>query len=203
MARVIDGINGTFSGKVGPVVGYTRYGQGFMRSLPKKIQKAPSQKQLDNRKAMAAAQAWLKYLTPYVRAGFKNYSKKQHGFGSALSYLKLNALREDFTVDPSRVLITWGDLPVPLSPAVSNTQPGFLEFTWEPIAHSNDHAILLATTSTGHFTGELCGARRDAGKHLLDCKFISGMEADVYIGFITEERERCSNSVYLGRIKVV
>ena len=39
MARVIEGINGAFCGKVGTVVGYTRNGVGIMRSLPKKTAK--------------------------------------------------------------------------------------------------------------------------------------------------------------------
>jgi hypothetical protein len=102
---------GPIRGKVGPIVGYTWKGQCVIRSLPKKISKAPSQKQLDNRKKMAACQEWLMYITPFIRIGFKNYSAKQHGFGNALSYLKLNAMNEDLEVDPAKALISWGDLP--------------------------------------------------------------------------------------------
>ena len=111
MARLLNGIMGSIRGKVGPIVGYTWKGQCVIRSLPKKISKAPSQKQLDNRKKMAACQEWLMHITPFVRIGFKNYSAKQHGFGNALSYLKLNAMNEDLEVDPAKALISWGDLP--------------------------------------------------------------------------------------------
>lgn len=202
MARLLDGINGAFRGKVGSIVGYTRNGHGIIRGLPRKIHKAPTQKQLDNRQAMAAVQEWLKYITPFVRVGFKNYSQKQHGFGSALSYLKLNAMRENFTVDPSKALISWGDLPQPLSPAVSNPEPGILEFTWQAVVNSTDHAIILAYPGGSNYYGDLSGAKRHEGKHVLKCKDIIGMEADLYLAFITEERDRCSNSVYLGRIRV-
>lgn len=203
MARVIEGINGAFSGKVGTVVGYTRNGVGIMRSLPRKSSKAPTQKQLDNQQKMRVAQAWLKYLITYVRVGFKNYSQKQHAFGSALSYLKLNAIKEDFTVDPAKMLISWGELKQPESAAVSNPEPGILEFTWVPVRHDKDHAIVVAhhPGSDKHF-GDVSGAKRSTGKHIQEYKGLKGVEVEVYLGFVSEEREKCCNSVYLGRVKL-
>ncbi|HEY1010027.1 MAG TPA: DUF6266 family protein [Daejeonella sp.] len=203
MAVLINGINGPFRGKAGSVVGYVdRYGQGIIRGLPR-ISKARTQKQLDNQKRMKVAQQWLKPILPAVRIGFKNYSRKQHGFGSALSYLKLNAIREDFTVDPSRVLISWGDLPIPASPGVTQIEPGILEFTWEPVENNNDHVMVVAHSDDLNFSyADLCGATRRVGKQTLKCTTFGGHEADLYIAFITEERDRCSNSVYLGRMLI-
>lgn len=202
MARIKNGITGAFSGKVGTVVGYTRYGQTYMRSVPKKITTEPTEAQLHNRKAMASVQNWLKAIKAYVRVGFQNYSVKQHGFGSALSYNKLNALREDLTIDPARALITWGDLPEPLNATVSNPEPGVLEFAWEPISSDASHVLLLAYASETDLDGELCGTKRKEGKHTLHCENTIGKEADIFLGFVSEERDRCSNSVYLGRMLV-
>ncbi|WP_158622508.1 hypothetical protein [Pedobacter sp. KBW06] len=36
MVRITKGLLGGFSGKIGPVVGYTLYGKEWMRSLPEK-----------------------------------------------------------------------------------------------------------------------------------------------------------------------
>lgn len=202
MARIKNGITGAFSGKVGTVVGYTRYGQTYMRSIPKKITTEPSEAQLDNRKAMASVQIWLKAIKAYVRVGFQSYSEKQHGFGSALSYNKLNALRDDFTIDPARALISWGDLPEPLNAAVSNPEPGVLEFTWDPISKDTSHVLLLVYSSDKDPDGDLCGAKRSEGKHTLRCENTIGSEADIYLGFVSEDRDRCSNSVYLGKLSV-
>lgn len=202
MARLINGIMGAFRGKVGIVVGYTRNGEGIMRSLPRKISKEPTQNQLNNRQKMAACQLWLKYMTPFVRIGFKNYSKKQHGFGSALSYLKLNAMTEDFNVDPEKALISWGDLPQPMSPAVTNTEAGVLEITWEAVPDDKDRALVLAYNGTSVYKGDLCGPRRSEGKLTLDCNHMKGLEMHIYLGFVSEERNQCSNSVYVGKIKV-
>ncbi len=202
MARFQNGILGGFSGKVGTVVGYTRYGQTYMRSTPKKITKEPSDDQLINRKAMKAAMAWLKPIVAYVRIGFQNYSEKQHGFGSAVSYTKLNALREDKTVDPSLALISWGDLPLPVDAAVTNPEQGILEFTWQIEKDSKDRALVLVYANATEHMGDLCGARRKEGMHILECQQLIGREADIYLGFLSEERDRCSNSVYLGRMRI-
>jgi len=196
MARLVEGILGGFRGKVGPTVGYIRNGQAIIRSVPKLVKREPSEKQLKNRKAMAAAQNWLKNIKTVVRVTFKNYSKKQHGFGNALSYLKLHAINEDFTVDPSKVLISWGDLPVPVAPAVINSEPGVLEFTWEAENYNTDHVVILVYRPTGSYA-ELCGAKRSVGKQRIE--YIgTGWVGELYMAFITEERDRCSNSVYLG-----
>ena len=202
MARLINGIMGPFRGKIGPIVGYTWKGQGVIRSLPRKISKAPSQDQVDNRKKMAACQEWLKYITPLVRIGFKNYSAKQHGFGNALSYIKLNAMTEDLKVDPAKALISWGDLPQPISPAVSNSKPRKLIITWEPVPGNKDRAMVLAYDGKENAIGEVCGPRRSEGKLELACGGMKGMEMHVYLSFVSEERDKCSTSMYLGIVKL-
>lgn len=202
MARINNGIMGGFSGKVGTVVGYTRLGQACMRSIPAKSLKEPSESQLLNRKAMKAAMEWLKPIKEFVRIGFKNYSPKQHGFGSAVSFTKQNALREDKTVDPSLAMISWGDLLQAEDVAVSNTRPGILEFTWNPEMGGTERALVLAYVDKEHISGDLCGSRKKDGLHVLVCENLIGKEADIYLGFVSEERDRCSNSVYLGKVKI-
>ncbi|WP_411275647.1 DUF6266 family protein [Daejeonella sp.] len=202
MARINNGIMGGFSGKVGTVVGYTRMGQACMRSLPRKSSKAPSEGQLINRKAMKSAMAWLKPINEYVRVGFQNYSAKQHGFGSAVSYNKLNALREDKTLDPSMAMIACGELPAPEGVVVSNPERGILEFTWPADIQNKDRVLILAYSNEKDIIGDLCGARRKEGKQVLDCGILIGKEADIYMAFVSEERDKSSNSVYLGRILV-
>ncbi len=203
MARINNGINGAFSGRVGTVVGYTRYGQTYMRSTPKKFTKPPSEKQILNRKAMAAVQEWLTYIKLCVRVGFQNYSSTQHGFGNAVSYLKLNALNEDLTIDPARAMISWGDLDLPSAPSVSNPEEGILEFTWEPGGRRRDRAMVLAYASGMDREWDLCGAQRAEGRHILRYGNMTGKEVNLYIGFVSEERDRCSNSVYLGKITLL
>jgi hypothetical protein len=201
MAHMRNGINGAFSGRVATVVGYTRYGRSYMRSVPKKSTKPPSEKQLLNRQAMSVVQAWLKRITPCVRIGFQNYSDKQHGFGSALSYIKLNALNEDLTLDPSRAMIAWGPLSPPLAAIVVNPESGVLEFNWEPEKNNRDRVMVLAYANGQDPIWDVCGAQRSEGKHALYYgDNLSGQQADLYMAFVSEERDECSNSVYMGTL---
>lgn len=145
---------------------------------------------------------WLKPIKEYVRVGFQNYSEKQHGFGGAVSYNKLNALREDKTINSALAMISWGDLPLPGETIFLNEESGILEFTWSAVTKSKDRLLVLAYSDEENISGDLCGAKRKDGRHTLDCSNLIGKEADIYIAFVSEERDRCSNSVYLGRILV-
>ena len=114
MARVVNGINGPFIGKVGSVIGYTRNGVAYMKGLYKARTKGPGEKEVLNRKKFAAAQAWLKPIIDYVRVGFKGYNERFEGFVAAKSWLMKNALQvidNEIIIDPALIKISFGDLP--------------------------------------------------------------------------------------------
>ena len=142
------------------------------------------------------------YITPFVRIGFKNYSAKQHGFGNALSYLKLNAMNEDLEVDPAKALISWGNLPQSISPAVSNRTPRKLQITREAVPGDKDWAMVLAYDGKGTAIGEVCGPRRSEGKLVLACKVAEGMEMHVYLSFVSQERDRFFDQCVFGDSQV-
>ena len=133
---------------------------------------------------------------------FQNYSAKQHGFGNALSCLKLNAMNEDLEVDPAKALISWGNLPQSISPAVSNRTPRKLQITREAVPGDKDRAMVLAYDGKGTAIGEVCGQRRSEGKLVLACKGAEGKEMHVYLSFVSQERDRFSTSVYLEMVKL-
>lgn len=99
-------------------------------------------------------------------------------------------------------MISWGDLPQPEEVIVTNPRTGILEFTWEAVNGGSEHALILAYSDELHKSGDLCGSGKSEGLHELDCQNLIGREADIYMGFVSEERARCSDSVYLGRIKI-
>ncbi|HEY1025562.1 MAG TPA: DUF6266 family protein [Sphingobacteriaceae bacterium] len=134
MARLIEGILGGFSGKVGTVVGFARNGRQFMKALPKPRTGKPTAKELANRQKFAVTQFWLQPITELVRVSFKNYSETAHGFNSAKSYLSKNALvweAPDFYVDPSLALVSWGDLPEAENAEARSENEASVSFYWE------------------------------------------------------------------------
>ncbi|MXV49462.1 hypothetical protein GS399_00640 [Pedobacter sp. HMF7647] len=213
MGKLPNGILGGISGKVGTVVGYVMNGKAYVRSAPRKSEQKPSAAQLAMRQRFALAQNWLKPLTPFVRIGCKNYGSSGRGFIAAKSYLMHYALtgtHPEVSVDPAMVMVAWGKLPQATGASVSLDASGNLSFQWDANEYrgtnfQNDHVMLLAYIPEAKLAAfDLCGARRSKGGDTLklDAGF-SGKEADVYMAFITEEREELSNSQYLGRITVI
>ncbi len=112
MARVIGGVNGTVSGKVGNVIYYSSNGGDYIRSLPKKRRNLPpTPKQILQRARFAAVQQWLKPIIPLIRAGFREYAPRQTAHNSAMSYNLQHALIADgdgFEINPEAFAFSIG-----------------------------------------------------------------------------------------------
>src|SRR5690554_1129397 len=116
MARVIDGVNGSVSGKVGNVVYYNSNGGTYVRSLPTKGQRqqVPTPKQATQRARFAVVQNWLRPILPLIRVGFNEYAPRQTSHNSAMSYNLQHAVIENgdgFEVNPEVFAFSRGFLP--------------------------------------------------------------------------------------------
>lgn len=212
MARLLEGILGGFSGKVGTVVGFARGGKPFMKGLPKPRKGKPTAKELANRKKFAVSQWWLQPVTEFVRIGFKNYSETAHGFNSAKSYLSKNALageKPNFYIDPALALVSWGNLPEAENAGAHSEAEASITFYWDAYTgtseRKNDRVMMLAYDVDGKMASfSTSGAKRKAGTDALEVPAdFSGREVDVYIAFISEERTEMSKSQYLGKVTVM
>src|SRR5690606_22476388 len=99
-----------------PVVGCTWKGIPYMRALPKKRTSKLSEAEIANRKRFGDAQIWLKPLLSFVRIGFKGFSPTVEGYVAAKSYLLRNAMEgeyPDFTINPAKMKLSYGNLPLP------------------------------------------------------------------------------------------
>lgn len=72
MARIINGILGGFSGKVGTVVGYAWSNRYHMRAAPSVPKKFTSKELLNQQKLKTVNEA-LKSFRALLKVGFKNY----------------------------------------------------------------------------------------------------------------------------------
>lgn len=208
MGRFKHGVNGPFVGKVGDVIGSSRYGIPYMKGPYKKRTTNISEKEKFNRIKFAATQAWLKPLTEYLRRGFKGYSATSEGFVSAKSYLHKNALRienENIIIDPALALLSFGDLPITENAECSLTEPGKITFTWNPgksgIGYDKDQVMMVAyNIEAKEAYGIFIGQFRSAGQDILpipkDLK--NGSLLHIYLAFVAADRNRQSNSMYLG-----
>ncbi|MBB2144462.1 hypothetical protein GM921_03120 [Pedobacter sp. LMG 31464] len=210
MARLVNGILGGFSGKVGTVVGVIAGDDCIIRSLPKKGTNFTTN-ELENQKKLGMVQAYLNPIKDLLKVGFANYYTKTGGFRAALAYTRREALVSDHTnfyIDPALFKISGGLLPQAINPAMVWNGPEIL-ITWD-IADVNyeeeaDQLMVLiydtlnANATTRIFNGAF---RRDGEIKIKLEPHFSNVEVNVYIGFVAADRKSQSDSQYLGKIMV-
>lgn len=207
MAILKHGINGPFSGKVGTVIGYTYKGlniiraKGF-RSVP------PSAKELLNRKKFALSQAWLSPLLPVLRIGFKDYKEQFEGFVAAKSYLHKHAMLLDEqgepVIDPAKVLICYGEESTPENAQVQLNEENKLVFSWDTPNYDSEtyHVMALAydvEECKVIYNAAMALKRDGTGALRLQSSTLS-RKYHCYLAFLSDDRSRKSNSVYVGTI---
>lgn len=209
MARIKRGILGGVSGTVGPVVGYRWRGKDFVRSKPRPRTSAPTTKELKNREKFSYVQQWLQPLTEFLRVGFKDFHEDYEGFVAAKSVNAKNAIigfSPYFQIDPSKALVSYGDMSQARYATATSEEPDYLTFKWSGGNFEyNDRAMLVAYDITGQFASfNTCSERADGGYAKLRLAGdLSGKHLDVYLAFVSEDRKRRSNSQYLGLIKAM
>ncbi len=210
MAVITGGINGGFSGKAGSVVGYYSMGKWIIRGLPKpsKKNKRGTPKQKECRSKFTKTQQFLAHIVPFIRVGYNMYGRVNNitAHNAAKSYIMLNAFKPEGEIDYSKVLVTYGNIPSALDATVQQDDTG-LHFSWtdnskEKNAQSDDQVMLLAyDVKNGIVKATLSGARRKSGKEFLEISKAQKIQNfQVYIAFISDDREQISMSEYLGEV---
>ncbi len=114
MGKLLQGINGPFSGKVGPVVGYVLNNQAVIRSLPGRSRRPLTPKQIHQRKKFALMNDLLRQLQSLLNITYASVAINMTGSNKAFSYNVMNAIRgfyPDISIDYKMVLLGRGDLP--------------------------------------------------------------------------------------------
>jgi hypothetical protein len=212
MARMEHGLLGSFSGKIGDVIGFKRNGIQYIRSISKK-------KNTDHSPARTAHMAKFTMLTKFLSplSHFMNQVHKKNFKGKS-GYNKLCSLNmkeivtgsyPDFKIDYYKVVVTKGPLKQPDDATVACARPGKLVFTWN---ESNDHHYEMSTDFVyiAIYDDEIkCwkifenAATRKDGKCTLNLTEHRGHPVQSYIGFIAHDGLRVSNSQYIGMINVL
>jgi hypothetical protein len=207
MARLSNNMYGPLSGKLGPVIHSTWKGQPYVRMRPRKRGKKRGVKEKLNQDKFSQTHYWLQPLLPFVRIGFRGYSPRVEGFNAAKSFCLKHAFTGEAAeqkIDPSRMQLSYGDLPLPSSIKMKRSGDYFLEFSWDKKnngGNNHDQAMLLAyDCENGRSEMQLTGQFRVSGADKLGLPEIKKKNYHIYIAFIAHDRSRQSNSVYLGKV---
>lgn len=209
MGTYKKGILGSFSGKVGTVVGSSWRGIDYMRSLPRPSSKAPTDLQLVQRAKMGLAAGFLRPISELVNIGYKSLAVKQSGYNVATAQViaeGITGVYPDLEIDYPNVLFSKGTLTGAWGPAITSTG-GNLNVTWQDnstsgTAKETDKAVLLVYNELqSQYVFTLIGDDRSTlGDTLILPTDFLGDEVHVWIAFYAADKKSISTSSYIGMV---
>lgn len=218
MARIHKGILGGFSGTVGNVVGGNWKGIDYMRSQTTKHNYKPTQAQLEQQAKFALMGGFLQTMSGLLMESFRNYAVKMTGFNNAFSYNIKNGISgvyPAFEIDYTKVLVSRGDLPNSTAPVVTAEADSVVKFTWTDgsgnssaagsahSAHPTDMSILVVYCKELNRTLYVFGgAARSAETDSIAVLLFAGKKVQTWMGFVSADGSKSSNSIYTGEITV-
>ncbi|HQS52387.1 MAG TPA: DUF6266 family protein [Daejeonella sp.] len=211
MGTYKKGILGSFSGKVGTVVGSSWNGIEYMRSLPKPSSKTPTDLQMLQRAKLGMATGFLQPISALINIGYKGLAVRQTAFNVATSQLLAEAITgvyPDLTIDYPKVLISKGNLTGPWGPAATSASSK-VNVTWQDnsasgTAKATDKAMLLVyNPDKSQYVFTTGGDDRSSLADSLDvpADFV-GDTVHVWMAFISADKKAVSTSLYISEVVI-
>lgn len=134
MARIENGILGSFSGKVGEVVASSWNGIPYIKSRPTSFHDAKTPAQMAHRMKLQMAHRFVKSVKECVEIGFRQVAEHQSAYNKAVSYMMKNAMVGEYPsihIEPSKVMLSQGDLAGVKECSASKNKKGEIVFFWD------------------------------------------------------------------------
>lgn len=210
----MNGPFGNFRGRVGNLVFYVNKGQNVVRSIGVRT-KPYSPTELSIQQDIAIVNKFLKPIKRHYTLGFELEAAgtKANAYNLAIKYNKkhITGTYPNRYIDPSSALVTKGNLPVTADISFRATPEG-VAFSWDPTVlpegcRLDDQLMILfyACKESKYYCtfSSFAGAKRSAGYEHIDLiPFLRKKNLSIYVSFISDNRKRISDSVYLGEINV-
>ncbi len=214
MARIFKGILGGFSGKVGNIVGSTWRGIDVIKSLPKKVNRVPSEKQAAIRFKFAKAISFLKPITDIINMGYQDHLLTDRtAFNEAISNLMQVDMIGDGLIkhfDLSKIKLSKGSLDVlhKLKVERDATNNKNLQLTWEtpagePKKRGDDLVhLVFYDPATNKFVTPPPFKRMDKSVRFLLEDELGLIDINLWVFVSDEDRREVSNSQFIHMKKV-
>lgn len=204
MAKINQGILGGIIGSIANLIGSSWRGIVYIRSKPTNYHDPKTALQVYYRSRFGACSHLAKTLVePAIRKGWDPFVKQMSGYNHFISTNSEVFNSQGGIDDYSKLVISWGNLPLPSDIMVTTTKskPNEVKISWvsNDLPPEEDPSDLLnvirvfqneaSVIDTGNATRRLGEA---------NCKLIWGNEkfAHLYIYFTNESQTRFSNSFY-------
>ena len=207
MGTISKGILGGFSGKVGTVVGANWRGMDVIRSVPKKIQRTPTESQMIQRLKFALVTQFLAPVGPLTRSWYGQPSGVKSRRNLAVSYhIKeaVTGVNPDFMMDYVKVIMTKGELPSVQEPDVVPAAGALLGCSWEDnsdqgLANPDDLFLIVIYNETRKlFDYQHTAARSALSFNMQLPATWTGEEVQCWVSFISADEKKQANSIYMG-----
>lgn len=212
MAKLIEGIFGPISGKLGPVVGAVWMGIPYLRMSPNptREKKPRTEAQLANEQKFKFANDWLVPFHPFLEVGFQQLAIRKTAIAAGFSanYREVfTGTWPDLSVHCDRLKISLGNLPGLENMVITRPVPGRIALTWKAgyasgTAFDDQVMLVVYSPDLAYADGRTgCAIRRDES-----CGFnlhpkLEDQALEVYVAVISSDRKKISDSVYLGRVE--
>jgi hypothetical protein len=213
MGEIRKGILGGFSGKVGTVIGANWRGKDIMRSLPKKSGRIATEQQELQRAKFALVAHFLTPLADVIR----NYYGQGQGLKSrrnlAMSYHITDAITGNFPdlmIDYERVVLTKGDLLGPqdiTSTAAADTK---INFEWADNSNQGTakptDKLLVVVYNPAKDLFEVRENVADRNATMAEVTLPANFTGDTvvcYVSFISEDKKKFANSLFMNEITMM
>ncbi|WP_285009550.1 DUF6266 family protein [Pedobacter faecalis] len=213
VAKYRNGINGSFHGKVGTVVGVSWRGVDYFRSLPGKSNQQPTEKQLRQRKLLSDVSSWLRSIREVITIGYQQFTEGPTPMNMAISNLMKHAIKVDEGVkgiDYTRAVISRGELLSSwfATPAAAGGAALFLSWAnYRPSAFNADDDLITVvvynTAKEKFVTFHEVACRKDREALLQLPGSFTGDAVHLYVLFVAAAGDAVSTSNYLGELTIL
>ncbi len=209
MAKLLKGLLGPISGKVGNMVFVTRDNKCYVKAVPAPSSKPASARQMEARIRFGMAMRFALLLKPLIQTSLKSHKRVVTGMNALVKDILQNTLTNDVIpkIDYSKVILSRGRLGQPGCIQVRAQKNGLIRFDWS--AHNNfdtssDDELLIVlyqeATQQCWFDLHTRVTRRDETCTIDLPDKLSRIETQVWVAFRSSQLGIFSMSQYLGTL---
>lgn len=214
MGKLSRGFLGGFQGQLGTAYGCFWRLMDLIKAMPRKVKRPPTENQLPARLKMTLMTSFLARLKKVIITGFKNETAAgQSAMNIAVSYNLNNAITgisPDYTIDFPKLLLSKGNLPLPLLITATPEVGAKVNFEWQANyagsdnGSDDDKATFIVYNETASqfiiLTGVIERAELQYSMQLPP-PFV-GDTVHCYLCFVSANGKEVTNSKYVKEIVV-
>lgn len=211
MAIISNGILGSFSGKVGSVVGGSWRGIQYIRSLPKKVKRVPTEKMLNQQAKFALAMSFVNPLRSFLK---ENYEDEKIRYMTSANLLSSHILRHavqgnlpEIKLNYSKIIISKGtveqllDISSDKLDRVISVKWGAEEKYLVPLAEVEVRGVIY-NENKNHFYHFKLGSRKTAQGEISLSLFDKGEKLAIWLYTMDKKTNRISESQFINEFTV-